>query len=165
MRIQPTGGDPGPISPPVTPQREAENADVSIPFVLDSGDYRFAPDVFPNTLRTSKSRSLNRKKNFCGGEDVSDQGGKNKEIHVSGYVNPSQTGDIWDLANYAQTIELTSPIWSGEVRIDEAEVSGPGGYDPETETFYWQYTLDLVSTGTDEPNGPTNEDGIISEGP
>lgn len=163
MKID-TPGDPGPIDPPSSPDRPADKNYASIPFALDGDDSRFAPDVYPETLRVTKERSLNRRDNFCGGEDVTDQGPKNKEIHISGYLKEERKDDIWNISDYAQKLDLTSPTWSGEVRVETAELDGPLGLNPESQQRYWKYTLDLVSTGKDEPGGPTEEDGIISDG-
>lgn len=163
VNIMPIGG--GGTGAPNTPSKNiAENADVSVPFILDDGTTIFAPDVFPNTLRATKERNINRSSNFCGGEDVSDQGMKNKDIHVSGYVKQDKTASVWNVVNEGALVELTSPIWSGEVRVKETELSGPSGYDPDSQKFYFEYVFDLVSTGKDEPGGPENESGIISSG-
>lgn len=164
VRIAPIGSGGAPNAPSSPSKNIAQNADVSVPFVLDDGTAQFAPTVFPNTLRATKTRNLNRSSNFCGGEDVSDQGMENKEIHASGYVKQSNTAAVWNVANEAALVELTSPVWSGEVRVEETELSGPSGYDPDTQEFYFEYTFDLVSTGKDEPGGPATESGVISEG-
>lgn len=133
-----------------------------IPFVL-SGDVTFAPRYLPSTFRRTKSRNLNRKENFCGGENVSDRGAENWEFHVVGPVLTAGIEFFDRLAEDGGDILLTSLSWSGEVKIEEAELEGPTAWDPAAQQFQWRYTLDLVSTGKDE-SGNENNTGIIDEG-
>jgi hypothetical protein len=123
------------------------------PFALFAGEFSFRPDLFPETIRVRKKRNLDRSQNFCAGEDVTDNGSENREIHITGRVRGSEK-DVFDaILDWSDTLILTSATWSGEVHIAEGEYEGPAGYYPPTGEMYWQYTVDLVSTGPGEPEG------------
>jgi hypothetical protein len=130
------------------------------PLVLDGLTVVFAPRYYPDTFRVRKERNLDRSKNFCSGEDVSDKGSKNREIHIAGVITSDEKDTFDRMCDVSEYFELTSATWSGEVRVEMGEYEGPTGYHSITDSSLFQYTLDLVSTGTDEDF----EDGIIDEG-
>lgn len=130
------------------------------PFLIEGSVARFAPQLFPETIRVRKQRELNRTQGFCKGEDVVDEGTKNREVHVTGRLRGFEIEAFHDLLDAGEPMELTSSTWSGEVYVKEGEVEGPDGYFPRDNELYWTYTLDLVSTGLDEPQDSGN--GVVS---
>lgn len=125
----------------------------SAPFLLESTESNksFAPPLYPEQLRVRKQRNLDRQENFCDGEDISDSGSKNREIHISGRVRgPGMLALLNNAADADEVFDLVTDAWVGEVRIKEVEYEIMQGYDPRTGEQYWQYTIDVVSTGRDE---------------
>lgn len=133
------------------------------PFAI-LGPIRFAPRFHPEPIRVRKVRNLNRTKNHCKGEDVSDDGSENREIHITGRAIGNETELLDALGDSDGLFDLSSSTWSGEVRISEVEYEGPVGWDPRSGYYYYSYTIDLVATGPDEsPEGSgivANEDPI-----
>lgn len=120
-------------------------------FVI-TGARSFVPSYFPETLRVRKQRELDRSRGFCGGENVSDKGSKNRDIHVTGLLRgKKQKAQLDEVADHGGPFTVSSETWSGEVRVKEVEYEGPTTWHGETDQWHWKYTLDLVSTGTDEP--------------
>lgn len=133
----------------------------AIPFVI-TGPITFTPVYFPENFRARKSRELDRKQNFCKGEDVSDSGAKNWEIHVNGIMLQEAVAVFRDLAESGQTMDLSATGWSGEIYISDAEYEGPTGWDPQHDQWQFEYTIDAVATGAErEGIAPGDEDGII----
>lgn len=135
---------------------------IGMPFVL-FGEVSFAPRFFPDRIQVSKERELDRTSNFCQGEDVTDKGAKNREIHVNGRLIGQERRAFDRVADSDQPFTMSSTTWSGEVRVSTIEYEGPQGYHPPSESLIWEYTLDLVSTGRDEADSGTGN-GIISDG-
>jgi len=135
---------------------------VSMPFVL-IGDVTFGPRFFPDRIQVTKDRELDRTSNFCNGEDVSNKGAKNREIHVNGRLIGIERRALDRVADARGTFTMSSTTWSGEVRVSTVEYEGPKGYHPPSDSLLWEYTIDLVSTGRDEVAGTTGN-GVISDG-
>jgi hypothetical protein len=140
------------------------------PAFLLIGALSFGPFYAPNRLSVSKERELNRQETFCGGEDVTDMGSKNREIHVAGALLEYELAAFEALLDSADALDLTTQGWSGEVRVDGGEYEGPVGRDGRTQEYLFKYSLDLVSTGRDEDSGtstsfevtdPTGTGGVI----
>lgn len=132
----------------------------SIPFLLD-GPVQFAPTYYPETIRVTKERNLNRSENFCRGEDVSDTGSKNRDIHVTGImVGEEEKQAFNDLLDSGRTFDMSSTTWSGEVYVSTGDYEGPTGYDARAGAQQYQYTVDLVSTAA-QLRGDDSESGII----
>jgi hypothetical protein len=132
------------------------------PFAI-TGGRAFLPQYFPETIRVRRQRNLDRSQNFCKGEDVTDNGAKNREIHITGKLVGLEKNSFDRLVDYDGPVDMTSATWSGEVRVKEGEYEGPTGWDPQSGFYYYDYTLDLVSTGAglrDRAEG----NGIISDG-
>lgn len=115
-----------------------------------SGQVTFAPTYVPNRFRVKKSRNLDRQENFCGREDVSDLGAKNRELHISGYMREPEIDAFDDVVDASEPFNLVTPGWVGEIRIGDGEYEGPNKIDPRTGDSLYKYTLDVVSTGKDE---------------
>jgi len=126
------------------------------------GPAGIAPFYVPQRFEMGKERNLDKEEQFCDGEDVTDMGGKNREIHVSGILLDSETDAFNDLLDSGEKHELIMPAWSGEVLVEDGNVDGPRGTDSTTREWLYRFTLNLVSTGLDE-TGPS-DDGIINDG-
>lgn len=114
------------------------------------GDFQFSPTYLPKTVRVTKERNLNRKDSFCEGEDVTDTGAKNRDIHIAGKLVGGEKDRLNILADSDEVYTLSCPAWTGDVRVSKAEYEGPTGHDSKTGKFIYSYSLDLVSTGRDE---------------
>ena len=135
-------------------------------FLLD-GALTFGPKYSPKRISVTKKREVNRQENFCGGEDVTDLGSKNREIHVSGIILGKELPTFGDLLDLSEPLTLTMTSWTGEVQVLEGEHEGPVGLDyqqsvgvnSEKRDYLYKYSLDLVSTGLDESeyNSPQEE--------
>jgi hypothetical protein len=136
------------------------------PFAITriGSDDGFAPELYPERVQVTKERKLDRQQNYCKNEDVTDNGSKNRDIHVSGILTRHQLDNINNIAETGDNYTFVSATWSGEVKIKSIEVEGPTGWWPQKNTMLWQYRIDAVSTGTDEDGKQKSEDGIISEG-
>lgn len=153
------------ITQPISPSPAASNTDTSrlgqsrgvpgagTPFVIQNSSVTFAPKYFPSNLRVRKARDLNRQSGYCGGEDVSDTGSQNREVHATGYVLGPEIRYLNEIVDSGEKFVLTCATWSGEVMIDEVELDGPLFLDAESRNHSWEYTIDLVSTGVDEESG------------
>lgn len=135
---------------------------VSKPFLL-VGSVSFAPRFFPERIQVTKERELDRSSDFCGGEDVSDKGSKNRDIHINGRLLGTEKNALDRVADTSEPLTMSSTTWSGEVRVSTVEYDGPKGYHPPSGSLLWEYTIDLVSTGRDEDEG-NHGNGIISSG-
>lgn len=138
------------------------------PFSEDSGfelfaeGISFAPFFYPDRVVVGKEHNLARDGSPCGGEDVDNIGSKNKEIHVTGIIRQHEKHALEAIIDYSEPLELISMSWSGEVVVEDGEFEGPIGVDAHTGEFHWQYTINLVSTGEDEPN-KIPDAGIIKQ--
>lgn len=122
----------------------------NIEFVV-LGNGSFAPRFYPETIRVSKQQNLNREESFCGAENVSNNGSKNRDVHIAGrLVGEAEKRAFERVIEDRGTLVVSSTTWSGEAYIKEGELEGPVAIDGQTDAFHWQYTLDLVSTGPDE---------------
>lgn len=128
---------------------DSTSSTAQAPFLL-SGDTVFGPHYAPKRLSVSKERELNRQENFCGGEDVTDLGSKNRDIHVSGVLREDELVAFESLLDSKSVLDLTTHGWGGEVRVKSGEYEGPIGKDSQTRGYLFGYSLDLVSTGRDE---------------
>jgi hypothetical protein len=126
---------------------------------LLSGSATFEPFYAPKRISISKERELNRQGNFCGGEDVTDMGSKNRAIHISGRFLESELTRFEVLLDHPDPLDLSVPGWSdgGQVMISEGEYEGPLGVDPRKGEHFFKYSLDLVSTGRDESDGDQHD--------
>lgn len=124
----------------------------------------FGPKYFPDRIQVKRERNLNRKQNFCKGEDVTDNGAKNRDIHIKGRLVGDELEEFDELLEHDDELEMTSATWSGEVRLAQGEYEGPTGMDGESGDLIWEYRLDLVSTGA-EYRDSSSGNGIISRPP
>lgn len=126
----------------------------------------FRPEYIPNRIKLSKERKLSRNSGFCGLEDVHESHGKNREVHLSGYILRSELESFSKVLDWNKEAELVTPgLPEGLiVRVNQGDREGPVAYDPQYNEYQWRYSLDLLSTGDSERRAQSTEDGIISEG-
>lgn len=111
----------------------------------------FIPSFFPENARLRRQRELDRQRGFCGGENVSDTGAKNAEIHVQGkLLGEVEKEQLQRVTGLGTKVEIVSTTWSGEAYVKEMEIEGPVGWHPPRSEFMFEYTLDFVSTGIDD---------------
>lgn len=133
-------------------------------FHLFGDGITFAPNYVPTRFSVGKERNLNREENFCGMEDVTDLGSKNRDLHISGVLKANEIEAFGDLLDYDDPVDMTSPGWSGEVRVASGEYEGPRATDPVDGQHLYKFSLDVVSTGRDEGTGHEEDHGIVSDG-
>lgn len=126
------------------------------------GPVGLAPFYVPARISVGKEREVDREESFCHGEDVTDMGAKNRDIHVSGLLLQSELQTFNDLLDSGEKHELITPAWSGEVLVADGDLDGPKGTDSRTREWLFQFALNLVSTGLDE-TGPS-DNGILNDG-
>lgn len=126
---------------------------------LLNGAVLFGPYYAPKRISVTKERELNRQENFCGGEDVTDLGSKNREIHVSGVLREEELLVFESVMDTDAALDLTTHGWGGQVRVKSAEYEGPIGRDSQTREYLFGYSLDLVSTGRDEDDSHSEGTG------
>lgn len=137
----------------------------SLPFGIAASGLEFYPEYIPNQIQLNKERKLVRHANFCGLEDVFEIHGKNREVHVNGYILESELPSFADVLDWSQEAEIVTPGWSGRVRVVKGEHEGPVAWDAREEQYLWNYSLDVVSTGIDEAQHISRyNDGIVSGG-
>lgn len=129
---------------------------------LLSGAATLAPHYVPERMTMNKERELDKSDNFCGGQDVTDTGSKNRVIHISGKLRSNEVGAFNSALNKNDPFDIVTPAWSGQVRLEAGEIEGPIGIDPINNMTLFKYSLDAVSTGIDEGGGQAPEHGIIS---
>jgi len=140
---------------------EAARKQSTVPFAI-TGPAAFIPRHSPERVRPRKQRNLNRTQNFCKGEDISDNGAKNYEIHITGTLVGLEKNSLQNVLESDDVLDMTAPAWSGKVRVKEGEYEGPTGWDPTTGQYYYEYTLDVVSTGAGYNDGSSGN-GIIND--
>lgn len=115
-----------------------------VKFTLSNDTVTFAPHYFPDNIRVTKERELTRSKGICMGEDVADNGSKNREIRIKGRIR----GDEKDIFNMVldsdEVFMMSSNAWSGRVRISDGEYEGPTGIDGRSRRLLWNYRLNVV---------------------
>lgn len=132
---------------------------------LLSGAVQFGPYYAPKRISVTKERELNRQGNFCGGEDVTDLGSKNRELHISGRLLENELIAFESLLDNDRALDLTTPGWGGQIMVKGGEYEGPVGRDARTGEFFFQYSLDIVSTGRDEDDGDDHAEEEATSNP
>ncbi|MFC6717884.1 hypothetical protein ACFQGT_09615 [Natrialbaceae archaeon GCM10025810] len=134
----------------MTIQRDSIPGQRGLPFRIRGNGVYFAPTYVPDRIQIAKERNLVRHANFCGLEDVFEVHAKNREVHVTGTILHSELGSFERVLDHNDVADLSTPGWSGKIRVVQGDYEGPVGWDPRSGDYLWGYTLDLVSTGEDE---------------
>lgn len=130
------------------------------PFAVQ-GEAPFRPEFYPSRIQITKERALDRSDNFCEGEDVTDDGAKNWDIHVNGPMLKQGLDEAKILADSGAVHTLVSATWSGDVHVKSVEIEGPTGWYPPANSMIWEYRMDFVADGE---VSPAVQDGIVSRG-
>jgi hypothetical protein len=146
-----------------------------IPFSLSftdtnsGGDYTkviefnpvYYPDRYTDTLKTDVSRDARQ----SGGEDVSVDQTKNPEFHATGIVLDGNVSDFRKIRKYDGPVNLITPITDNEggmeVIVTKGEIGQLVGWDGLYKQWQFNYTLDMVATGSD--TGSSGRNPIVSE--
>lgn len=124
----------------------------------------FAPEYYPDRFPQTKDKELNRNGQQCGGEDVTIKAVKNTEFHVSGVVLAHEVPVLKQLQDHEGVVNVYSPLsptGGVESYVKKVEIDAtPEGYDGVFREWRFAYTIDLVSTGTDEYE--RGENAIVS---
>lgn len=131
---------------------------------LITGGATFAPTYVPTRFSVSKERNTNREENFCGNEDVTDMGAKNRELHIAGRLRSDELAAFNSVLDYGSNLEIVTPGWTGDIYVLQGEIDGPVSYDPRSGLKLYEYSIDVVSSGANEPGRSPHDNGIISEG-
>jgi len=126
---------------------------------LDSDDISLEPEYYPERVNPSKKRNLEREENLCEGEEITDTGGKNHDLHIRGFILDSEKSDFWDVLDAGDKFELVSMPWSGNVYVKSGKLEGPKGIDNREREWVYEYTIKLVAAGEEHSVG----DGIAQE--
>jgi hypothetical protein len=113
-------------------------------FSLVSGNVTFEPTYYPERVNPTKERNIEREDNLCEGEDIIDNGGKNADIHIRGFLLEQEKGTFWDVLDTGEKYKLIAMTWSGKVRIKSGNLEGPKGIDDVERQFVYEYTLKCV---------------------
>jgi hypothetical protein len=125
--------------------------------------WTFIPEFYPSSLTQMKKKELTRFGGNCGSESVSIKAIKNREIHVTGLILEGEVSLFNSLMDMEETVDVYSPLMpnSGlEAHIKKAELGNQKGWDPHTNQWMFEYTIDFVSTGKDEADNQGN--GIVT---
>jgi len=128
----------------------------SLPFEVkpEQKNWTFAPHYYPDRFPQTKEKELNRSGHQCSGEDISVKTVKNEEFHISGIILSSEVGKFKSVRDFSGKVNLYSPLnptGGVECMVKSGEVdANPSGFDALQQEWQFEYTLDLVSTGTDE---------------
>lgn len=128
-------------------------------FSLTSEGPDFEPTYYPERVKPSKERNIDREDGLCEGEEVNDNGGKNHDLHVRGFLLESEKSDFWDVLDAGNEFELVSMPWSGFVYIKSGDLEGPKGVDNQEREWVYEYTIKLVASGSGSEYG----NGIVQE--
>lgn len=151
---------------PGEPKNEVDyiNSDPNKPlgFEIDPTleNWSFAPEFYPDDFTQMKKRELKRYGGGCRGESVSIKSAKNREFHVSGVLLEGEINIFHAIQDYNDVVDVLSPLTpSGgmECYIKQSELGNQSGWDPHNQQWMFEYTLDLVSTGTDEHDRGEND--------
>jgi hypothetical protein len=119
-------------------------------FSLVSESVGFEPTYYPERVNPKRKRNIKREDSLCEGQDIIDNGGKNVDLHVEGYLIGSEKSTFWDILANGAEYRLISMPWSGFVKIKNGNLEGPIGIDDREREFVYDYTLKLVSTASRE---------------
>lgn len=144
------------------PNKESHNPNKELGFEISPQDIRwtFIPEFYPEDFTQSKDKKLDEYGGNCGAQSVTIKSIKNREFHAKGVILRGEISNFNSLMDFDGKVDLISPLTpSGgmECFIKRAELGNQSGWDPLRKQRMFQYTLDLVSTGTDERESTQND--------
>lgn len=110
----------------------------------------FRPVYYPDRVSVSKARNLNTEDSMCEGQYVTDSGGENRKIHVKGVVLQKNIPSFDALVDLGEPVDLLCEQGEWEVYVEDSKLEGPRAWDGAEKSWWFDYTLDLVSSGRDE---------------
>lgn len=126
--------------------------------------WSFIPEFYPEDFSQMKKKELNRyASGGCGGESVEIKSIKNREFNATGVLLQGEINVFQGLLDHEGVVDLLSPITTGggaECYIKQGEIGKQKGWDPHTQQWMFEYTIDLVSTGRDEHD--TGDNAIVT---
>lgn len=137
-----------------------ENPNKKLPFEISipNSFYAFIPEFYPE-LRQTKDKELDRYGEQTNGESVSIKQIKNREFHIKGSILRDEIAMVNLLLDYDGPVDMISPLTPDggmECLIEGGEIGKQVGWDPLTRQREFAYSMDLVSTGSDEYNRGAN---------
>lgn len=121
-------------------------------FSLTSDKVNFEPEYYPERVKPSKERNINREDEICEGEQVTDNGGKNHDLHVRGYLLQSEKSTFWETLDAGVEFQLVAMPWSGYVYVKSGKLEGPIGVDNVERQWVYEYTIKFVASGSETGN-------------
>lgn len=142
-----------------------------IPFSIatDDDEKEFNPVYYPDRYSDTMEKEVNRDARQCGGEDVSIDKTKNPEFHATGIVLDGNVSDFRDIRNHMGPVNLITPLTDNdggmEVVIKKGEIGELVGWDGLYNQWQFNYTIDMIATGSDTDDNGENPDvsQILSE--
>jgi hypothetical protein len=129
-------------------------------FSLVSESTSFEPTYYPERVKPTRERNINRQDGLCEGEEVNDNGGKNHDLHVRGFLLESEKNTFWEVLDDGSEFEMVAMPWSGFVYVKSGNLEGPKGVDNREREWVYEYTLKFVAAGSGTETG----NGIIERG-
>lgn len=150
--------NPNDVSPSGTiPTNPTPDDGKGIPFAVGSFEPVYYPDRYSDTLE----KELTRDARQCGGEDVSIDEVKNPEFHATGIVLDGNMQDFRDVRSKNEAVDLITPLTDNEggmeVMVKKGKIGEIVGWDGLYKQWQFQYTLDMVATGTDTSDEGTRQ--------
>lgn len=128
-------------------------------FALAASAVQFEPTYYPDTIRRVGDKKLQEEKSPRGGEEVTIDKIHNAHYHITGVVTSDEIDQLKRLHHDCRPAQLTCHMTNNlSTIVKKVEIAERDGWDPESESWLWNYTLDLVSTGIDEFGGDQNSD-------
>lgn len=143
----------------VEPNKKAPSLSALPDFSL-TGPVNFEPTYYPERVKPSKKRELDREAGLCNGEQVTDTGSKNKDIHVSGYILESEKSTFWDLLDSGEELKMIAMPWSGHVYVKDGDLEGPLGIDNQQGEWVYEYTMTVVESMSEDHQ----QSGVVRDG-
>jgi len=135
----------------------ASPLDNLIDFSLVSDSVTFEPTYYPERVKPSRERNIDREDNLCDGEEITDNGAKNRDIHISGFLLESEKETFWGVSDSGEEFEMIAMPWSGFVQIESVDLEGPKGVDNRERELIYKYTIKVIEASQESSTG----NGII----
>jgi len=169
--VQPSGvipNNPNPDSGKGIPFSLAVDEPGTASVSVDDGRndlHEFNPVYYPDRYNDTLQKEVERTARQCGGEDVSIEKTKNPEFHATGIVLDGNVSDFRAIRNHKGPVNLITPLTDNEggmeVVVTKAQIGELVGWDGVYKQWQFNYTLDMVATGSDTEESGRNQ--VVSE--
>jgi hypothetical protein len=131
-------------------------------------NFVFAPKYYPDRFNVAKDRDIKGEADSCKGENLEFSMVENSRIHVKGiFLYNNSLPSFHSLVNHQPSkVTLYNSVLPNDAMecfIQKTQYGEQKGYDPANQDWMVSYTLDLISTGKDEPTGSDGKSGVVSE--